>query len=134
MTNIVTVKPIRTEADYDEAIACINTLLDMNPASGTPEDDKLDVLSTLVEVYEDKHYPTLSLDPVEAIKAAMEKATTDSDRRSLGRGLKAGRTVYHSDPAGSGLTERIEPDGRRTLGRFANRRFVPVRPTRGGRR
>ena len=45
----VTVKPIRTEADFDEAIARINALLDLNPTSGTPEDDELDVLSTLVE-------------------------------------------------------------------------------------
>ena len=73
MTNAVTVRPVRTEADYDEAMVRINALLDMNPAPGTPEDDELDVLSTLVEAYEDKHYPTLPLDPVEAIKAAMEE-------------------------------------------------------------
>lgn len=69
-----------------------------------------------------------------AIQAALERVVTETDRRSLARSLKADRTVYQSDPAGSGLTERIEPDGRRTLGRFANRRFVPVRPTRSGRR
>lgn len=40
---------------------------------------------------------------------------------------RRGRVVYQSDPAGSGLTERIEPDGTRTLGRLMNRRFVPAR-------
>lgn len=73
MTNGVNVKPIRTGTDYDEAIVRINALLDINPAPGTPEDDELGVLSTLVEAYEDKHYPTLPIDPIEAIKAAMEE-------------------------------------------------------------
>lgn len=73
MSHVVAVKPIRTEIDYDEAISRIDTLLDMNPAPGTPEDDELDVLSTLVEAYEHKHYPTLPLDPVDAIRLAMEE-------------------------------------------------------------
>lgn len=64
---------IRTESDYDEAIVRINTLLDMNAAPGTSEDDELDILSTLVESYEDKHFPTLPLEPIEAIKAVMEE-------------------------------------------------------------
>jgi hypothetical protein len=70
----------------------------------------------------------------DAIKAVLERVVAAGDRRSLARSLKTGRTVYQSDPAGSGLTERIEPDGSRTLGRFANRRFVPARPTRSDRR
>jgi hypothetical protein len=69
-----------------------------------------------------------------AIQAALARVVTESDRRSLARSLKAGRTVYQSDPAGSGLTERIQSDGTRTLGRFTDRRFVPVRPARSGRR
>jgi hypothetical protein len=69
-----------------------------------------------------------------AIQAALDGVVAETDRPRLARRLKAGRTVYQSDPAGSGLTERIEPDGKRTLGRFAGRRFVPVRPTRSGRR
>lgn len=73
MTHVVAVKPIRTEHEYDEAISRIDQLLDKNPTSGTPEDDELDVLSTLMEAYEDKHYPTLPLDPINAIRAAMEE-------------------------------------------------------------
>jgi len=67
-----------------------------------------------------------------AIQAVLERLVAEDDRRALARRLRTGRTVYQSDPAGSGLTERIEPDGSRTLGRFANRRFVPVRGTRSG--
>ena len=68
------------------------------------------------------------------IQAVLARIADETDRRPLARSLKAGRTVYQSDPAGSGLTERIEPDGRRTLGRFNDRRFVPVRASRPGRR
>lgn len=68
------------------------------------------------------------------IQTALARIVEESDRRSLARGLRKGRTVYQIDPAGSGLTERIEPDGRRTLGRLVNRRFVPARPARSGPR
>lgn len=44
----------------------------------------------------------------------------------VARALKAGRVVYQSDPSGSGDIMRIETNGRRTLGRFENRRFVAV--------
>jgi hypothetical protein len=69
-----------------------------------------------------------------AIEAALERAVADTGRAALARRLKAGRVVYQSDPAGSGLTERIGPDGTRTLGRLVNRRFVPARASRSRRR
>jgi hypothetical protein len=69
-----------------------------------------------------------------AIEAALERAVADTGRAALARRLKAGRVVYQSDPAGSGLTERIGPDGTRTLGRLVNRRFVPARAFRSRRR
>ncbi len=63
--------PIRTEKDYDAALARIDTL--MNADMGTPEGDELDILVTLVEAYEAKHYPIPACDPVEAIKFRMEQ-------------------------------------------------------------
>jgi hypothetical protein len=65
-----------------------------------------------------------------AVQAALERAAAEEDRGALARRLKRGRVVYQSDPAGSGLTERIDPAGTRTLGRLVNRRFVPARPGR----
>ncbi len=59
--------------------------------------------------------------------ATLERVVAEKDRSALARRLKRGRVVYQCDPAGSGLTERIEPDGTRTLGRLMNRRFVPAR-------
>ena len=73
-----TIKPIRSEEDYDRAIARINQLLDLNPQPGTDDDNELDVLSTLVEVYEDEHYPILPPDPIEAIKYVMEEKGMDN--------------------------------------------------------
>lgn len=63
--------PIRTEEDYDAALARIDML--MNADTGTPEGDELDILVTLVEAYEAKHYPMPLCDPVEAIKFRMEQ-------------------------------------------------------------
>ncbi len=63
--------PIRTEDDYDAALKRIDQL--MNAEFGTPEGDKLDILVTLVEAYEAKHYPIPACDPIEAIKFRMEQ-------------------------------------------------------------
>ena len=64
------IKPIRTQRDYKTALAEIERLFDAKP--GTPDGDRLDVLATLVEVYEQEHYPVLPPDPVEAIRYFME--------------------------------------------------------------
>jgi HTH-type transcriptional regulator/antitoxin HigA len=65
------VKPIRTERDYESALKEIERL--WGAKIGTPEGDRLDVLATLVEAYEDKHYPMDPPDPIEAIKFRMEQ-------------------------------------------------------------
>ena len=68
------------------------------------------------------------------IQANLKRVVAETDRDALARSVKAGRTVYQSDPAGSELIERISADGRRTLGQFVKRRFVPVRSSGSGRR
>lgn len=65
------VKPIRTKHDYAAAMAEIEGL--WGSKSGTPEGDRLDVLATLVDAYETKHYPMDPPDPIEAIKFRMEQ-------------------------------------------------------------
>jgi HTH-type transcriptional regulator / antitoxin HigA len=64
-------KPIRTEADYEAALEQVAAL--WGSASNTPEGDRLDVLATLIDVYEAKHHPLDPPDPVEAIKFRMEQ-------------------------------------------------------------
>jgi len=65
------IKPIKTEADYNKALKEIEELMDAK--ADTPEGDMLDVLATLVEHYEKKHYPIGPPDPIEAIKFRMEQ-------------------------------------------------------------
>jgi len=67
----VDIKPIKTDADYRATLNEIDTL--MMAELDSPEGEKLDVLVTLVETYERKHYPLDLPDPVEAIKFEMEQ-------------------------------------------------------------
>ena len=65
------IKPIRNEADYQAALKEIEKLLDSQP--GTPAGDRLDVLVTLVEAYEVKHFPIPEPDdPVQVLEYYME--------------------------------------------------------------
>ncbi|MDD5158701.1 MAG: DNA-binding protein [Sulfuricurvum sp.] len=63
--------PIRTEADYEKALSRIEMLMDAE--FNTPEGDELDILTTLVENYEAKHFPIPQCDPIEAIRFRMEQ-------------------------------------------------------------
>ena len=65
------IKPIRTKTDYRSALKEIEAL--MTARRDTAEGERLDVLVTLVEAYERKHYPLDAPDPVEAIKFEMER-------------------------------------------------------------
>ena len=65
------IKPIKTDADYRAALKEVETLMMAEP--NTPEGEKLDVLVTLIEAYERKHFPLDLPDPVEAIKFEMEQ-------------------------------------------------------------
>src|SRR5499427_700272 len=65
------VKPIRTEADYEAALAEVERL--WGAKAGTPRGDRLDVLATLIDAYENEHYPMDPPDPIEAIKFRMEQ-------------------------------------------------------------
>lgn len=67
----ITVRPVHSEEDYEAALAEIDTL--MNAIPGTPEGDRLDVLVTLVEAYEARHWAVEAPDPIEAIRVRMEQ-------------------------------------------------------------
>jgi HTH-type transcriptional regulator/antitoxin HigA len=65
------IKPIRTEADYEAALKEVEKYLDSQP--GTPAGDRMDVLVTLIEAYEAKHYPIpVPDDPVAVLEYYME--------------------------------------------------------------
>jgi HTH-type transcriptional regulator / antitoxin HigA len=72
------IKPIKTELDYTGAIQRIEAL--WGAKKDTPAGDELDLLITLVEAYEMKHFPIAPPDPVDAIKFRMEQmGMTNSD-------------------------------------------------------
>jgi len=64
-------KIIKTEEDYNKALARIDELMDAEP--NTQEGDELELLVTLVELYEEKMYPIDMPDPIEAVKFRMEQ-------------------------------------------------------------
>jgi HTH-type transcriptional regulator / antitoxin HigA len=66
------IKPIRTQANYRAALKAIESL--MAAKANTPEGDRLDVLTTLVEAYERAHFPMDLPDAVDAIKFRMEQS------------------------------------------------------------
>ncbi len=86
------IRPIKTEADYEAVLAEIAQLMNADP--DTPEYDRLDVLATLVEAYEDKAYPIEAPDPIEAIYHALEaKGLTVKDLEPiLTSGRESGRS------------------------------------------
>jgi HTH-type transcriptional regulator / antitoxin HigA len=65
------IKPIRTKRDYEASLKAIEKL--MGAKRGSAEGDRLDVLVTLVEAYEAKHFPLDLPDPVAAIRFVMEQ-------------------------------------------------------------
>ena len=65
------IRPIRTERDYEAALAEIERL--WGAKGDTPEGDRLDVLATLIDAYEAEHDPMDPPDPIEAIKFRMEQ-------------------------------------------------------------
>ena len=65
------IRPIKTDADYAAAVAEVDQLMDA--AADTPEGDRLDVLATLVQAYEDAHWPMELPDPIDAIRFRMDQ-------------------------------------------------------------
>jgi HTH-type transcriptional regulator/antitoxin HigA len=68
------IRPIKTEEDYEWALTEITRYFDKQPEIGSPDGDRFDVLATLIEAYEDQHYPISAPDPVSTIVAHMEMA------------------------------------------------------------
>jgi HTH-type transcriptional regulator/antitoxin HigA len=71
-------KPIRTKASYEAALKEVERL--WGARSGTPAGDRLDILATLIEAYEDEHYPMDPPDPIDAIKFRMEQQGLSDDK------------------------------------------------------
>jgi len=77
------VLPLRSEADYDAALAEIERYFDREPTPGTPAADRFDLLALVIEDYENKRWPIEPPDPIEAIRWRMD--TSGYTQADLGR-------------------------------------------------
>jgi len=67
------IHPIRTKADYKRALREVSAYFDNEPEPGSDDGDRFEILATLVEAYESKHFPIEAPDPIEAIRFRMEQ-------------------------------------------------------------
>ncbi|MBD2752843.1 helix-turn-helix domain-containing protein [Spirosoma validum] len=65
------IKPIKTEADYEQALKRLDEIFDAS--ADTPEGDEAELLSLLIDSYENEHYTIEAPDPIEAIKIRLEE-------------------------------------------------------------
>jgi HTH-type transcriptional regulator/antitoxin HigA len=68
------IHPIHTEQDYQAALKAVSPLFDNEPEPGTPEGDYFDVMVTLIEAYESRHFALDLPDPIAAIRFRMEQS------------------------------------------------------------
>jgi HTH-type transcriptional regulator/antitoxin HigA len=68
------IRPIHNDDDYRAAMREISAFFDQEPEPGSPDGDRFEILLTLAEAYETKHFPIDLPDPVEAIKFRMEQS------------------------------------------------------------
>lgn len=66
-------KPINNEKEYDDALARVDELMELNPDIGTNESNELEILVLLIEKYEEQHWAISIADPIEAIKYRMQE-------------------------------------------------------------
>jgi len=120
------IKPIRPKTDYERAVREIEQL--WGARQGTPEGDRLDVLATLVDAYEEKHFPIDPPDPIEAIRFRLDQQGLDS--RAL-IGIIGSRRVYEVMKGKRALSLEMI---RRLHQRFGIPAEVLIRPTGACRR
>ncbi|MES3003920.1 MAG: transcriptional regulator [Pseudomonadota bacterium] len=68
------VRPLHTDADYEAALKTASTFFDREPEPGSEDGDRFEILITLIEAWEAKHFPIDLPDPIEAIKFRMEQS------------------------------------------------------------
>jgi HTH-type transcriptional regulator/antitoxin HigA len=121
------IKPIRTKRDYERTLREIEHL--WGAKGGTADGDRLDVLATLVEAYERKHYPIDAPDPIEAIRFRLEQQGLDP--RAL-VGVIGGRSRVYE------VMQRKRALSLEMIRRLHERLGIPaevlIRPIRTGRR
>ena len=83
----MTLKPIKTKKDYQDALVRLDKIFDAKP--GSAEGDELEILGILIDRYEKIHYPIDFPDPIEAIKFRMEQLGYNQSDLATIIGLKS---------------------------------------------
>jgi HTH-type transcriptional regulator/antitoxin HigA len=106
------IQPIRTEADYKATLRQISALMASDPALATPKGDRLDILTTLVQAYEARHWPIEAPDPVEAIKFRMEQSglTVKDLEPIIGRSNRVYEVLNRKRPLTLAMIRRLHRD------------------------
>lgn len=86
-SNTMTLKPIKTEEDYNQVLERLSQIFDAKP--NTKEGDELEILGILVEKYENENFPIELPDPIEAIKFRMEQLNYSQNDLAEVIGLKS---------------------------------------------
>lgn len=104
------IRPIKTEADYQSALKEIEKLF--GARQDTPEGDRLEVLATLVEAYEDEHYDIPAPDPVEAIYYFMEsRGLTRADLEPyIGSRARVSEVLNRKRPLTLSMIQRLNAE------------------------
>jgi len=104
---IMDIKPIKTEKEYEAALKEIERLFESDP--GTPDGDRVEVLETLVEAYEDAHYPIPLPNPVEAILYYMEsRGLTRADlEQYIGSRARVSEILNRKRPLTLSMIQRL---------------------------
>lgn len=104
------IKPIRNERDHARALADLEKLWDAKP--GSPEHDRMDVLATLIDAYEDEHHPILPPDPVEAIRFRMEQLGLDRKalEKSIGSRARVSEVLARRRDLSLAMIRRLHRD------------------------
>ncbi len=106
------IRPIRTEKDYDWALREIEALFDTQPKPGTPDGDRFDVLASLIESYEDKHWAIDVPDPIEAIRTVLEQNGWNQARLAevLGSRSRASEIMNRRRPLTLAMIQKISAE------------------------
>lgn len=103
------VKAIRDEQTYRATLARVSDLVDLDPFPESPEGEELEILGTLVEAYEAKHFPIGTPDPIEAIKFRLEQQglTVKSLQDSIGKSNRVYEVLARKRPLTLPMIRRL---------------------------
>ena len=106
------IRAIRSEADYDWALAEIARYFENQPEPGTEAADRFDVLASLIEAYEAKHWAIEPTDPIEAIEYRMEiSGYTQKDLSALiGSRSRASEILKRKRPLTMQMAHKLSVD------------------------